>query len=119
MDNALAHPIATPLGEPNTSSFAGRLAALPVSRKLTMGLGALALAAAIWALVAWNSTGDYKVLYANLSDKDGGGNFCRHDASSVSKSRYLSISVWRVGILFDQVPGNARAVKDGSRVWRR
>ncbi|CAN5563535.1 flagellar basal-body MS-ring/collar protein FliF [soil metagenome] len=71
MDNALARP-ANSLSAQTVDSFGGRLAALPMSRKLTMGVGALALAGAIWALVAWNTTGDYKVLYANLSDKDGG-----------------------------------------------
>ena len=31
-----------------------------------------ALAAVVLAMTLWNSQGDYKVLYANLSDKDGG-----------------------------------------------
>ncbi|MGZ5824289.1 MAG: flagellar basal-body MS-ring/collar protein FliF [Hyphomicrobium sp.] len=35
-------------------------------------IGALALAGVVFAMTAWNSHGDYKVLYANLSDKDGG-----------------------------------------------
>jgi flagellar M-ring protein FliF len=35
-------------------------------------VGLAALAAVVFALSLWNSQGDYKVLYANLSDKDGG-----------------------------------------------
>jgi flagellar M-ring protein FliF len=39
---------------------------------LLLGTGLAALVAVAIALVMWSSKGDYKVLYANLSDKDGG-----------------------------------------------
>ncbi len=70
MDNAVA------LNTPNTaaagSGFGSRLAALPARSKLALGLGIAALAAVVLAMTLWSSKGDYKVLYANLSDKDGG-----------------------------------------------
>lgn len=70
MDNAVAVNPALPLVEPGT--FAGRLAAMPMRSKLSLGLGIAALAATVLAMTLWGSQGDYKVLYANLSDKDGG-----------------------------------------------
>lgn len=70
MDNAVAINPALPLVEPGT--FAGRMAALPMRSKLSLGLGIAALAATVLAMTLWSSQGDYKVLYANLSDKDGG-----------------------------------------------
>ncbi|MBS0447539.1 MAG: flagellar M-ring protein FliF [Proteobacteria bacterium] len=70
MDNAVAAKPALPLVEP--ASFAERLKALPMRSKLTMGLGLAALAGLMIAMTLWSSQGDYKVLYANLSDKDGG-----------------------------------------------
>jgi flagellar M-ring protein FliF len=71
MDNAVAaNPAALPLVEPGT--FTGRLAAMPMRSKLGLGLGIAALAATVLAMTLWSSQGDYKVLYANLSDKDGG-----------------------------------------------
>jgi len=70
MDNAVAlNATAAPL---ETPGFGARLAALPARSKLAMGLGLAALAAVVLAMTLWNSQGDYKVLYANLSDKDGG-----------------------------------------------
>ena len=73
MDNAVvARPNATalPLAEP--AGFGSRVAALPLKTKLTFLMGLAALAAVVLAMTMWNSQGDYKVLYANLSDKDGG-----------------------------------------------
>jgi flagellar M-ring protein FliF len=70
MDNAVAVNPALPLVEPGT--FGGRLAAMPMRSKLSLGLGVAALAATVLAMTLWSSQGDYKVLYANLSDKDGG-----------------------------------------------
>ncbi len=49
-----------------------RLAALPSKVKFNLGAGAVALAAVVIGLLVWSNQGDYKVLYANLSDKDGG-----------------------------------------------
>ena len=53
-------------------TFSTRMDALPVRSKLALGLGVAALAGVVLALTLWSSQGDYKVLYANLSDKDGG-----------------------------------------------
>ena len=70
MDNAVAlNASATP---PAQSSLAGRVAAMPARSKLALGLGVAALGAVVLALSMWGGQGDYKVLYANLSDKDGG-----------------------------------------------
>lgn len=78
MDNAIAQTLpsavapgarAVPVAEPG---FVERLAALPAKRKLMLGTGLAALAAIVIAMVMMNSQGDYKVLYANLSEKDGG-----------------------------------------------
>ena len=70
MDNSLTVNADLPLVEP--ASFAGRMAALPMRSKLSFGLGIAALAGVVLAMTLWSSKGDYKVLYANLSDKDGG-----------------------------------------------
>ncbi|MBX3606952.1 MAG: flagellar M-ring protein FliF [Piscinibacter sp.] len=74
MDNAVAArtPVAQELPLAQPAGFGGRLAALPLKNKLSLGLGVAALAAVVLAMTLWNSQGDYKVLYANLSDKDGG-----------------------------------------------
>ncbi len=58
--------------EPVPEGFAQRLMALPLQRKLALGGGVAALIAIIVAMVMWSQQADYKVLYANLSDKDGG-----------------------------------------------
>jgi flagellar M-ring protein FliF len=50
----------------------GRLAALPARAKTMLGLGAAALVAVMVALALWSNHGDWKVLYANLADKDAG-----------------------------------------------
>ena len=70
MNDAVAISNALPLVEP--ASFAGRMAALPMRSKLGMALGVAALAGVVLAMTLWSSKGDFKVLYANLSDKDGG-----------------------------------------------
>lgn len=69
MDNGIA------LKNPNAVADAGfgtRLAALPGRSKVALGVGLAALAGVVLAMTMWSSQGDYKVLYANLSDKDGG-----------------------------------------------
>ncbi len=48
------------------------LAALPVKHLVMLGIGLAALIAIAVASVMWARTPDYKVLFANLSDKDGG-----------------------------------------------
>jgi flagellar M-ring protein FliF len=70
MDNAVA--LNAPADLPAPTGLAGRMAAMPGRSKLALGLGVAALAAVVLAMTLWNSQGDYKVLYANLSDKDGG-----------------------------------------------
>ncbi|MGK2899033.1 MAG: flagellar basal-body MS-ring/collar protein FliF [Burkholderiaceae bacterium] len=70
MNDAVAINPALPLVEP--ASFAGRVAALPLRSKLSAAIGVAALAGVVLAMTLWSSKGDFKVLYANLSDKDGG-----------------------------------------------
>ncbi|WP_418315325.1 flagellar basal-body MS-ring/collar protein FliF [Piscinibacter sakaiensis] len=70
MDNAVAANSTIQLVP--ADSFTARLAALPARSKLALGGGIAALVAVVAAMTLWSSQGDYKVLYANLSDKDGG-----------------------------------------------
>ena len=70
MDNAVALTPNASLAVPAT--FAGRIQAMPLRSKLSALLGVAALAGVVLAMTLWSSKGDYKVLYANLSDKDGG-----------------------------------------------
>ncbi|MEO8805348.1 MAG: flagellar basal-body MS-ring/collar protein FliF [Burkholderiaceae bacterium] len=70
MDNAVAVNSNLPLVQ--SASFGGRMAALPLRSKLSAALGLAALVGVVLAMVMWSSKGDFKVLYANLSDKDGG-----------------------------------------------
>ena len=46
--------------------------ALPMRNKLMLTVGAAAMAAIIAAAVMWARTPDYRVLFSNLSDRDGG-----------------------------------------------
>jgi flagellar M-ring protein FliF len=52
--------------------FVQRVMALPTQRKLMLAGGIAALIAIFMAMMVWGREGDYRVLYANLSDKDGG-----------------------------------------------
>ena len=70
MDNAVT--LKSPAALNAESSVVSRLAALPPKSKFNLGLGAVALVGVVLAMLSWSSQGDYKVLYANLSDKDGG-----------------------------------------------
>jgi flagellar M-ring protein FliF len=70
MDNAVTVNPKLPLVE--SASFGGRLTALPLRSKLSATLGLVTLVGVVLAMLMWNSKGDFKVLYANLSDKDGG-----------------------------------------------
>ena len=70
MDNAVALTPNASLAAPGT--FSGRIQAMPLRSKISALIGVAALAGIVFAMTAWNSHGDYKVLYANLSDKDGG-----------------------------------------------
>ena len=46
--------------------------ALPAQSKIMLAGGIAALVAILVALTMWSKDGDYRVLYTNLSDKDGG-----------------------------------------------
>jgi len=71
MDNAVA--IANnPNAQVVQAGFGARLVALPVKSRVGLVAGIAALIAVLTAIALWSSQGDYKVLYANLSDKDGG-----------------------------------------------
>jgi flagellar M-ring protein FliF len=50
----------------------GRLAAMPAGAKMKLGVGLAGLAAVVVAIGLWSSQGDYRVLFANLPDKEGG-----------------------------------------------
>lgn len=54
------------------AGFAQRVMALPAQRKLLLGGGVAALVAIIVAMSLWSRDGDYRLLYANVTDKDGG-----------------------------------------------
>ena len=71
MDNAIAQtgiPVAPPASNAGFAAFT----AMPAKAKLMLGVGVAGLAAVVVALALWGQKGDYKVLYANLSEKDGG-----------------------------------------------
>ncbi len=61
-----------PVGSAPAPTFATRIQAMPARSKFAFGIGVAALVAVVAAMTMWSSRGDYKVLYANLSDKDGG-----------------------------------------------
>ncbi|MEF7613070.1 flagellar basal-body MS-ring/collar protein FliF [Aquincola sp. MAHUQ-54] len=54
------------------STTLARLAAMPAKSKAMLGAAAAGLIAVLVAIVLWNRPDDYKVLFANLSEKDGG-----------------------------------------------
>jgi flagellar M-ring protein FliF len=71
MDNAVA--LANPMQmTPANGGMVAKFAAMPAKSRWSFGIGVAALVAVLAALTLWSSKGDYKVLYANLSDKDGG-----------------------------------------------
>ncbi len=72
MDNAVALANNNSLAATPGTGLSARLAALPAKSKLGLGAGLVALIAVLAAITLWSSKGDYKVLYANLNDKDGG-----------------------------------------------
>ncbi len=74
METATLQPLT-----PNTAAadapppgFAARLAALPMGREIALVGGVLAMVALLAFMLMANRGNDYKVLFANLSDKDGG-----------------------------------------------
>jgi flagellar M-ring protein FliF len=72
MDNALTPALLPGTARPLPDGLMARLTAIPVKAMVMLTLGVAALAAVIAALAMWSKSGDYRVLYANLSDKDGG-----------------------------------------------
>jgi flagellar M-ring protein FliF len=71
MDNAVAAQ-AAPLLVPAQPGFGARLAALPTRGKLMLAVGIAAIVAVAVALSLRTRDGDYRLLFANLSEKDGG-----------------------------------------------
>jgi flagellar M-ring protein FliF len=57
---------------PATDSGLARFSAMPAAAKMKLGLGLAGLVALAFAFSMWSQRGDYKVLYANLNEKDGG-----------------------------------------------
>ena len=74
MEAALPAPIATQTLVPERPSLSAKLAELPIKPLLMLGAGTLLLAAVLIALVlrSGSGTGDWRVLYSGLGDKDGG-----------------------------------------------
>ncbi|HUG25737.1 flagellar basal-body MS-ring/collar protein FliF [Piscinibacter sp.] len=70
MDNSIA--LKNPNAVAEAGGFGARLAALPPKSRVALGVGLAALIGVVLAMTVWSGQGDYKVLYANLSDKDGG-----------------------------------------------
>ena len=70
MDNAVV--LANSPASGQVVGFATRLQAMPMKSKLSALIGIAALAGVVCAMTLWSSQGDFKVLYANLADKDGG-----------------------------------------------
>jgi flagellar M-ring protein FliF len=68
---AVAH-VGNPVAPNGDSTALSRLAALPAAAKMKLGIGIAGMVAVLAALSMWSARGDYKVLYANLNEKDGG-----------------------------------------------
>ena len=83
MDNALTTTLPNGARAPMADGFMARLTAVPVKAMVMLTLGVAALAAVIAALAMWSKSGDYRVLYANLSDKDGGAILTQLSAMNV------------------------------------
>ncbi|MES2090836.1 MAG: flagellar basal-body MS-ring/collar protein FliF [Pseudomonadota bacterium] len=77
MEVTVAQPLAviaspSEVVTPAPLNFVQRVGALPMQRKLMLAGGLAAILAILVAMMMWSREGDYRVLYANLSDKDGG-----------------------------------------------
>ncbi len=71
MDQAVA--LATPLvPAEQPTGFVARMGALPAATKMKLGAALAALAATVVAMTLWASQGDWRVLYANLPEKEAG-----------------------------------------------
>ncbi|GAP38224.1 flagellar basal-body MS-ring/collar protein FliF [Piscinibacter sakaiensis] len=82
MDNVVA---ANPTPLVPATGFGARLAALPVRSKMMLGTGIAGLVAIATAMLLWGSQGDYKVLFANLADKDANAILQQLDAMNVPR----------------------------------
>lgn len=65
--NLVAHQPAVPVG-----GFVHALRTVPPQRLFGLLFGVAALIAVLVGLILWGRTPDYKLLYANLTDRDGG-----------------------------------------------
>ncbi len=72
MEQALAAPAALEPADAPPQGFAARLAALPMATKVKLGIGLAGLGAVVVAMALWAGRDDWKVLYANLPDKEAG-----------------------------------------------
>lgn len=77
MDNALAAPASAPLvpltpAAPAANGLGARWQALPPKSRLMAGMGALLLVVVLVMLGNASREGDWRVLFPNLSEKDGG-----------------------------------------------
>ena len=71
MDQAVA--LATPLAlAEQPQGFVAKMGALPAAAKMKLGMATAALIATLVAMTMWASQGDWRVLYANLPEKDAG-----------------------------------------------
>jgi len=69
MEQALATAVPLPVAPATPMA---RLVAMPAGTKMKLGIGIAAVLALIVAIGLWSSQGDYRVLFANLPDKEGG-----------------------------------------------
>ncbi len=65
-------PVNASLPEATPPAWRQRLSALDRAQRMRLGVGVALLVAALVAAVVLNRQPDYRVLFANLSDKDGG-----------------------------------------------
>jgi flagellar M-ring protein FliF len=74
MDNAVATnpPLLVPVASTGGAAMAQRWQTLPGRTKLLAGLGVVALIAVLALMFTGTRNNDYKALFANLSEKDGG-----------------------------------------------
>ena len=79
MEVTVAQPQSVQAASPNQvidaatpPNFVQRVMALPAQRKAMLAGGIAAILAIFVAMLLWGREGDYRVLYTNLSDKDGG-----------------------------------------------
>ena len=72
MNTAVAEIDALPVAEKKSSPLMQGFSRLDNTRKFMLGLGVLAMVGVLAAAFYMGNRPDYRVLYANLSDKDGG-----------------------------------------------